>query len=50
MSTTPPALGSTNIVFDTSPEDAAKGASTNRTQVLTPADLRLREAQALALV
>lgn len=49
MSTTPPALGSTNIVFDTSPEDAAKGASTNRTQVLTPADLRLREAQAAAL-
>lgn len=46
---TPPALGSTNIVFDTSPEDAAKGASTTRTTELTPLDKRLRAAQAAAL-
>lgn len=46
---TPPALGSTNIVFDTSPEEQGKIATTTRTNVLTPADLRLREEQVAAL-
>lgn len=32
-----------------SPEEEGKAAATNRTNVLTPADLRLREAQAIAL-